>query len=216
MKKAVVLLSGGIDSAVCTAIAKESGYKIYTISFDYGQRNKCEIDAAARISGMLGAAQHKAFKVDLSQLGGSAITDRNIEIPDTEEKGVPVTYVPGRNLIFLSVAAAWAETIKAKAIFIGANVRDYSGYPDCRGDFLEAFEKAADLGTKKETKIAIKAPLLLMTKAKIVKESSRLGIDLDLTTSCYNPLNDGSPCGKCASCRIRERALKKASVKTDE
>ncbi len=215
MKKAVVLLSGGIDSAVCAAIAIEKGYKIYTIAFDYGQRNRLEMDAAAGLSEVLGATRHKAFRVDLSQLGGSAITDKSIKVPEKEEKGVPVTYVPGRNLIFLSVAAAWGEIIGAKAIFIGANVRDYSGYPDCRGDFLEAFEKAVALGTKKETKIAVKAPLLLMTKTKIIKESRRLGIDLELTTSCYDPLEDGVPCEKCASCRIREKALKKALI-TDE
>lgn len=216
MKKAVVLLSGGIDSAVSAAIAIEKEYSIYTITFDYGQRNKTEVEAASKISERLGAVEHKVFKLDLSRLGGSSITDKSIPIPDTEEKGIPNTYVPGRNLIFLSVSASWAEVIGAKAIFIGANVRDYSGYPDCRSDFLKAFEKAVELGTREETNIGIKAPLLFMTKTKIIRESRRLGLDMEMTTSCYDPHPDGSDCDICSSCRIRNRAIEQIEKKNEK
>jgi 7-cyano-7-deazaguanine synthase len=211
MKKAVILLSGGMDSAVCLAIAKEQGYNLYTMTFDYGQRNKVELESAAELSRYYNAAEHKKMNIDLRSIGGSALTD-DIDIPVEETKGIPVTYVPGRNLIFLSFAVSWAEVIGADSVFIGANVRDYSGYPDCRSDFLKNFEKTADLGTKKGTRIYIKAPLIKMSKARIVKEGKRLGVDFSITSSCYDPSENGDHCGVCDSCRLRDKGFKEAAV----
>ncbi len=216
MKKGVILLSGGLDSAVCAALAVEEGYRIFTITFDYGQKNRQEIKAARRVSDTLGACGHKLFNLDLGQIGGSALTDSSIDVPLREGSGIPVTYVPARNLIFLSVALSWAEVLGAEALFIGANVRDYSGYPDCRKEFLKSFEKTAGLGTKDETRVKIKAPLLFLKKKEIVSEGNRLGLDLSITTSCYRPLPDGGPCGLCDSCRIRKEAVKKFSGEKNE
>ncbi len=211
VKKAVILLSGGMDSAVCMAMAKEQGYRLFTLTFDYGQRNRHEIKLAENLAKSYGVEKHMKMEVDLRKIGGSALTD-DIEVPETETKGIPVTYVPARNLIFLSISVAWAEVIGADSIFIGANVRDYSGYPDCKHDFLKNFERTADLGTKKETKIYIKAPLIKMSKAKIIREGKSLGVDFTRTNSCYNPGPDGEPCGKCVSCKLREKGFRKTEV----
>ncbi|MGM0567980.1 MAG: 7-cyano-7-deazaguanine synthase QueC [Elusimicrobiota bacterium] len=216
MKKAIILLSGGLDSAVCAALAGEQGWQLYTLCFDYGQRNKYEIKKARRISEMLGAVRHEELKLNLQQISVSSLTDASMELEQDDEKSVPATYVPARNMIFLSLAVSWAESIGGRSVFIGANVRDYSGYPDCRGDFLKAFEKAASLGTKKATKISIKAPLLLMTKERIIKEGLRLGLDLDSTSSCYAPGDKGEPCARCMSCKIRDKAFKKINKKKNE
>lgn len=215
VKKAVILLSGGMDSIVCLALAKDHGYTIYTITFNYGQRNKYEVTAAKRIAEYYNVKKHLEFEINLRTIGGSALTD-DIEVPESETKGVPVTYVPARNLIFLSIAVAWSEVIGANSVFIGANVRDYSGYPDCRADFLKSFEKTADCGTKKETKISIRAPLIRMSKSRIVEEGKRLKVDFSFTTSCYNPGTNGEACGKCESCRLREKGFREAKLRADK
>ncbi|MFC2061530.1 7-cyano-7-deazaguanine synthase QueC [Elusimicrobiota bacterium] len=211
MKKAVVLLSGGMDSAVCLALAEEQGYVVYAITYNYGQRNIYEIEAAKELARIYKVEEHMEFNVDLRKIGGSALTD-DIEVPGSETEGAPVTYVPARNIVFLSIAAGWAEVIGADTVFIGANVRDYSGYPDCRPGFLESFETAVNQGTKDETQITIKAPLINMSKAQIVEEGRRLDVDLSITRSCYDPGPGGEPCGKCDSCRLREKGFKE--VKT--
>ncbi|MFH1414460.1 MAG: 7-cyano-7-deazaguanine synthase QueC [Elusimicrobiota bacterium] len=211
MKKAVVLLSGGMDSAVCLAIAAERDYVPYTLTFDYGQKNRFEIEAAARLSKMIGAREHMKMDIGLGKFGGSALTD-DIDVPAEESEGVPVTYVPARNLVFLSLAAAWAEVIGAGAVFIGVNMRDYSGYPDCRREFIKSFEKTAGLGTREETDIVIETPLIEMKKSEIYKEGLRLKIDFSMTSSCYDPLPGGSECGKCDSCRIRQKGIEEAGI----
>ncbi len=210
-KKAVVLLSGGLDSAVTAVIAKEQGYEIYALTVDYGQRSRAELKAASLLAQSMDA-QHILMKVELDKIGGSALTDMGIDVPSEEIDGVPITYVPARNLIFLSLALSWAEVLGGQAIFIGANVKDYSGYPDCRADFLNSFQKTGMLGTKKETQVSIEAPILNMSKAKIVKEGHRLGLDFKLTSSCYSPLEDGSACGKCASCILRKKGFEEAGL----
>jgi 7-cyano-7-deazaguanine synthase len=209
--KAVVLLSGGMDSAVCLALAKEKGFELYAVTFNYGQRNQYELEAAKKLADAYNVREHLIMDLDMRKIGGSALTD-DIEVPTTETKGIPVTYVSARNLVFLSVAVSWSEVIGARSIYIGANVRDYSGYPDCRGGFLKSFEKTADLSTKKETRISIKAPLLKMSKSRIVEEGRRFGVDFSLTSSCYNPAADGSPCGNCESCRLRDKGFKEAGA----
>ncbi len=211
LKKAIVLLSGGMDSAVCLAIAKEQGYSLYALTFDYGQKNRHEIEAAEKLAEGFNVEKHMKMDLDLRKIGGSALTD-NIEIPKEDTKDIPSTYVPARNLIFLSVAVSWAEVLGADLVFIGANIVDYSGYPDCRMDFLESFEKTAGLGTKKQTRIQIRAPLMKMSKAGIYKEGKRLGIDFSKTSSCYEPGSDGVSCGECASCRLREKGIKEAEA----
>lgn len=210
-KKAVILLSGGMDSAICAAIAREQGFELFALTLDYGQRSREELAAAKRLAESM-KAEHIVMRVEIDKVGGSALTDRSIDVPSTDSKGIPVTYVPARNLIFLSLALSWAEVLEAQCIFIGANVRDYSGYPDCRADFLRSFQETANLGTKRETKVSIKAPLLNMGKAKIVEEGKRLGVDLKLTTSCYSPRDDGTSCGKCESCRLRSKGFEEAGV----
>ena len=212
MKKAVILLSGGMDSAVCLAIAKNLNYECNTLTVDYGQKGRFELKAAEKVASFFNVKKHLKLTVDLRSIGGSALTD-DIEIQNKETNGVPVTYVPARNLIFLSLAVSWAEVLGADSVFIGTNVRDYSGYPDCRQDFLESFEKTALLGTKKSTKILIKAPLIRMSKARIIKEGKKLGVDFSLTSSCYFPSSDGTPCLKCESCKLREKGFREAEEK---
>ncbi|MFC2091613.1 7-cyano-7-deazaguanine synthase QueC [Elusimicrobiota bacterium] len=209
-KKAVILLSGGMDSAVCMAIARDAGYELYPLTVNYSQKNQYEIKSAKKLSRFFGAKKHIVMKIDLGKFGGSALTG-DIQVPHVEEENcVPITYVPARNLVLLSVAVSWAEVIGAGSVFIGANVRDYSGYPDCRLDFLRHFEKAADLGTRKETRVTIRAPLINMSKRKIISEGLRLGVDFSMTSSCYEPALDGSACGECTSCRIRDKGFLEA------
>jgi 7-cyano-7-deazaguanine synthase len=218
-KRAVVLLSGGIDSSTTAAIAIREGYSVYALTFDYGQRHRFELESAKRIAKALGVANHKTIALDLRQIGGSALTD-HIKVPksrDLEEMGksIPVTYVPARNMILLSVAVGWAEVVNADAIFIGANAVDYSGYPDCRPEFLEAFEIMANLGTRRGVEgspIAVKAPLVKLRKAEIIRTGVELGVDYSLTTSCYDALPDGAACGSCDSCLLRQKGFAEAGV----
>lgn len=218
-KKAVVLLSGGLDSATCLAIAGSEGYETHALSFSYGQRHRIELEAAARVAAGFGAKQHKVLSFDLAAVGGSALT-ADIEVPKNhtlEEIGeeIPVTYVPARNTIFLSMALAWAEVIGARDIYIGANALDYSGYPDCRPEFLKAFEKVANLGTKAGVEgdgFRIHAPLILLSKAEIIRKGVELGVDYGLTTSCYDPGAHGRPCGKCDSCLLRAKGFAVAGL----
>ncbi len=215
MPRAVVLLSGGLDSATTLAIAKDSGYECYCLSFNYGQRHDIELDKAKQIASAMGAASHKVVTLDIGQFGGSALTDDNIEVPkdvDTEE--IPVTYVPARNTILLSIALGYAETIDAKAIFIGANAVDYSGYPDCRPEFIQAFAEVARLGTKEGVEgrpITIEAPLIDLTKAEIIKKGTALGVPYELTWSCYS--GGEKACGHCDSCRLRLKGFAEAGLK---
>ncbi|WP_252179411.1 7-cyano-7-deazaguanine synthase QueC [Endozoicomonas sp. 4G] len=214
-KKAVILLSGGLDSSTVLAIAKDQGYECYTVSFDYGQRHRAELEASVRVSEALGARDHKTLKLDLRDLGGSALTDDGIDVPEALGEGIPVTYVPARNTVFLSLALGWAEILGARDIFIGANDVDYSGYPDCRPAYLEAFEKMANLATKAGVEgdhFHIRAPLLELTKADIIKEGSRLGVDYGITVSCYQADEQGRACGVCDSCRYRKKGFDEAGV----
>ncbi len=211
-KKAIILLSGGLDSATSMAIAKEQGFIPYALSFQYGQRHIIEIEAAKKVAISLGAKEHKITQIDLRIFGGSALTD-NIEVPKDREinDSIPITYVPARNTIFLSFALAYAETIGSFDIFIGANAVDYSGYPDCRPEYMQAFENMANFATaatiKGLGKFKIHTPLISMTKAEIIKTGNRLGVDYSLTTSCYDPSPIGIPCGKCDSCLIRQKGF---------
>jgi 7-cyano-7-deazaguanine synthase len=212
--RAVVLLSGGIDSSTTLAIARDEGYETYALSFDYGQRHARELASARAVAEALGVSRHLVVRIDMGGIGGSALTDR-IEVPKGgASAGIPVTYVPARNTIFLSYALGWAEVLGAPDIFIGANAVDYSGYPDCRPEYLAAFERMANLATKASVEGAlafrIRAPLLLMTKADIIRRGRALGLDYDMTWSCYDPRPDGSPCGQCDSCLIRERGIREA------
>lgn len=215
MKKAVLLLSGGLDSATAGAIAKSEGYAIYALSMKYGQRHAVELEAAKKVATSLGVKEHKTAELDLRLFGGSALTD-TIEVPKDrqEEGGIPVTYVPARNTIFLSYAVAYAETLMAQDIFIGVNAVDYSGYPDCRPEFISAFEKMANLATAMTTekggKISIHAPLIQMSKAEIIKKGLSLGVDYSLTLSCYDPSPDGQACGHCDSCILRKNGFEAA------
>ncbi len=218
MKRAVVLLSGGLDSTTTLAIAKDEGYETFALSFDYGQRHRIELEAARRIAGSLGARDHQVVKLDHSLFRGSALTDA-IDVPKDRtglDGGIPITYVPARNTIFLAHALAWAETIPAAHIFIGANAIDYSGYPDCRPEFIALFEKLANAGTKaaaaEGVRFRIHAPLIEMSKADIVRQALNLGVDLALTRSCYDPRPDGSACGRCDSCQLRLKGFREAGV----
>jgi 7-cyano-7-deazaguanine synthase len=219
-RKAVVLLSGGLDSTTVAAIAKQQGYAVYALSFDYGQSHKLELESAARVAQNLGLAQHAVVKVDLRSFGGSALTS-DTPIPKHRSaaeigNGVPVTYVPARNTVFLSLALAWAETLGATDIFVGVNALDYSGYPDCRPEFITAFERMANLGTKIGTeggaRIRIHAPLISMTKKEIVETGLSLGIDYSITTTCYDPSPTGEACGACDACLLRLKGFEQAGV----
>ena len=221
MRKAIVLLSGGLDSSTALAIAKAEGYEILALSFDYGQRHNLEIEKAKEIAKFFGVRDHQVIKVDLRQIGGSALTSE-IQVPkdrpeDEISRGIPVTYVPARNTIFLSFALAWAEVIGAEAIFIGVNALDYSGYPDCRPEYIHAFERLAHLGTKagveKKLRLEIKAPLIGMTKAQIIQQGQKLGVPFHLTHSCYDPTPEWQACGRCDSCILRKKGFEQAGQK---
>ncbi|MCS7023631.1 MAG: 7-cyano-7-deazaguanine synthase QueC [Bryobacteraceae bacterium] len=218
--KAVCLLSGGLDSSTCLAYAIREGFEAYALSVDYGQRHRIELEAAARIAQALGARQHRVLKVDLRQFGGSALTD-NLAVPkdrsaDEMSHEIPITYVPARNTIFLSLALAWAEVLGAFDIFVGVNAIDYSGYPDCRPEFLAAFEAMAKLATRagveQGQRFRIHTPLIAMTKAGIVKLAASLGVDFRLTHSCYDPDERGRPCGRCDSCILRSKGFAEAGL----
>jgi len=219
MKHAIVLLSGGLDSATTMAIARSKDYETYALSFDYGQRHNREIESAKRIAESLGAKKHLVVKLDNQIFAGSALTD-DVDVPKSRSDneiatGIPVTYVPARNTIFLAHALSWAETIGAGHIFIGANAIDYSGYPDCRPEFILLFETLANLATKsgvEGARIQIHAPLITMSKADIIRKAVELKVDLSLTHSCYDPLRDGRACGVCDSCRLRQRGFSEAGV----
>ena len=216
MDKAVVLLSGGLDSATCLAIARDRGLECYALSFDYGQRHRCELEAAHRVAASLGAAAHRVFSLDLRQWGGSALTDDALTVPDAADShGIPVTYVPARNLVFLSVAGAWAETLGAREIFIGVNSVDYSGYPDCRKSFISAFGQAVDAGTRAADEHwhwRIHTPLQDLGKKEIIELGVSAGVDYSLTVSCYAPDETGAACGHCASCQLRRAGFAAAGV----
>ncbi|MEI7950486.1 MAG: 7-cyano-7-deazaguanine synthase QueC [Gammaproteobacteria bacterium] len=214
-RKAVVLLSGGLDSATCMALAKQQGYECYALSFDYGQRHIGELAAAANIATLMQVAMHRIIKMDLGGIGGSALTDASLTIPEQESVGIPITYVPARNSIFLAFALAWAEVLQAQAIFIGVNALDYSGYPDCRPAFIEAFQHMANLATKAGVEgnaLKIEAPLLAMDKAGIIKAGIAAGVDYALTVSCYQLNDKNEACGRCDSCRFRRKGFLEAAV----
>jgi len=215
MKKAVVLVSGGLDSATTLAMAQEQGYACYAISFDYGQRHRCELQAASKVAQTAGVEEHKVISLNLDNIGGSALTDTSIAVPHQQTEGIPVTYVPARNTVFLSLALAWAEVLAADAIFIGVNAVDYSGYPDCRPEFIEAFANLAKLATKAGVEghpIGVETPLIHLSKAEIVQQGLRLGVDYANTISCYDPDEAGRACGRCDSCRLRAAGFKEAGV----
>jgi len=214
-KRAVILLSGGLDSATVVAMAKADGFDCYTMSFDYGQRHRAELQAAERVASDMGVIEHKVIGLNLNGIGGSALTDSSIAVPETAGEGIPVTYVPARNTVFLSLALGWAEVLGARDIFIGVNAVDYSGYPDCRPEFVEAFERMANLATKAGVEgqgFTIRAPLQMLSKADIVKAGTRLGVDYGLTVSCYQADEQGRACGKCDSCRLRAEGFTAAGV----
>jgi 7-cyano-7-deazaguanine synthase len=217
---AVCLVSGGLDSATCLAYARKQGYESWALSFDYGQRHRVELEAARRIAETLGAVAHRVVKIDLRAFGHSALTD-DIDVPKGRDEadmnvGIPVTYVPARNTIFLSFALAWAEVLESSDIFIGVNALDYSGYPDCRPEFIEAFERMATLATKSgvegRTRVKIHTPLIQMSKAQIVRLGLELGVPFGLTHSCYDPDAAGRPCGQCDSCLLRAKGFREANV----
>ena len=213
--KAVVLLSGGLDSATCLAIAKDHGYACYGISFDYGQRHGIELKFAEQLASAAGLADYKVIPVDMRGIGGSALTDDGIAVPEEETAGIPVTYVPARNTVFLSYALAWAEVLSARAIFIGVNALDYSGYPDCRPEFIEAYQTMANLATRMAVEgelIRIETPLINLTKAEIIRRGIALGVDYGKTVSCYQADRQGRACGKCDSCRLRRKGFQEAGV----
>lgn len=216
MKRAVILLSGGLDSATVLAIARSQGYDCYTISFDYGQRHRAELNASALLSEHLGATSHKLIHIDLNSIGGSALTDSSIAVPNTQQEGIPVTYVPARNTVFMSIALGWAEVLQAEAIFVGVNAVDYSGYPDCRPEYIAAFEKMANLATKAGVEgqpLKIAAPLIDMSKQDIIKRGIELGVNYSLTVSCYQADETGRACGECDSCRFRRQGFEQAGIK---
>ncbi|NHC08533.1 7-cyano-7-deazaguanine synthase QueC [Azonexus fungiphilus] len=215
-EKAIVLLSGGLDSATCLAIARSQGFDCYCLSFDYGQRHSAELQAAERVVKALGAAEHRVINFGLAQFGGSALTDTSIAVPvDGMQSGIPVTYVPARNTIMLSLALAWAEVLGSRDIFVGVNAVDYSGYPDCRPEYIAAFEKMANLATRagvEGQKLHIHAPLIDLSKAEIVRRGTALGVDYGLTVSCYQADELGRACGVCDSCRLRAEGFAAAGL----
>jgi len=214
-KKAVVLLSGGLDSATVLAIAREQGYECFALSVSYGQRHVAELRAADRVVQALGAAAHQTLQVNLDAVGGSSLTDLSMSVPEAPAAGIPSTYVPARNTLFLSMALGWAEVLGAQDLFIGVNAVDYSGYPDCRPEFIAAFERLADVATRagvEGRRFHIHAPLLRLSKAEIIREGSRLGVDYALTVSCYQADEQGRACGRCDSCRLRAEGFAAAGI----
>lgn len=215
MQPAVILLSGGLDSATVLAIARQQGYACHALTFDYGQRHHAELAAAARVASQLGVAEHRLVQLSLGQFGGSALTDPAIAVPQTATTGIPVTYVPARNTVMLSLALAWAEVLNARDIFIGVNAVDYSGYPDCRPEFIAAFETLCNLGTKagvEQGNFRIHAPLIEMSKAEIIRTGTALGVDYAQTVSCYQASPEGAACGVCDSCRLRREGFRAAGI----
>ena len=218
-KKAVVLVSGGLDSATTLAIARDSGYDCYAMSFNYGQRHQIELESAKTVTSSLGVVEHKVVNLGLGDIGGSALTDDTIAVPHNSSKGIPegipVTYVPARNTVFLSLALGWAEVLDAEAIFIGVNAVDYSGYPDCRPEYIAAFQTMANLATKRGVEgqlIKIETPLIHLSKAEIIQKGVELGIDYSQTLSCYSPDVKGKACGKCDSCLLRQQGFEAANI----
>lgn len=215
MAKAVVLLSGGLDSATTLAIARKDGFECLCLTVDYGQRHRAELAAAARVAEALGAAEHRVVKLDLAAFGGSALTDRSIAVPEAPTQGIPVTYVPARNTIMLSLALAWAEVLGAQDIFFGANAIDYSGYPDCRSEYMRAFEAMANLATKAAVegkRLTLHTPIIALTKAGIIKRGVALGVDYASTVSCYQATDQGLACGRCDACRLRRAGFAAAGI----
>ncbi len=214
-RKAVVLVSGGLDSATVLALASAKGYDCYTLSFDYGQRHRAELDAARRVAAALGGVEHRVARIDLGAVGGSALTDHAIDLPESPQDGIPVTYVPARNLLFLSYALGWAEVLEAMDLFIGVNAVDYSGYPDCRPAFIESFQQTANLATKAGVSgdpFTVHAPLIDLTKAEIIQLGQKNGVDYGLTVSCYQADTEGRACGRCDSCQLRKAGFDAAGV----
>ena len=213
-------MSGGLDSATVLAMATAQGYECYTLSMDYGQRHRIELDRAKKVSASLGAQEHRVVRIDMGSFGGSALTDREIDVPTEETNDIPITYVPARNTVFLSVALGWAEVLEAKAIFIGANAVDYSGYPDCRPEYIQAFQALANLATRVGVEgagiegqgIKVEAPIIHLSKVEIIQQGIKLGVDYSQTISCYNPRTDGKICQQCDSCRIREAGFQAAGI----
>ena len=213
--KAVVLVSGGLDSATTLAIARQAGYCCYALSFNYGQRHVCELEAAQRVAKALGAQEHRQFDLDLAQFGGSALTDAQLAVPQNKTTGIPITYVPARNTVFLSIALAWAEVIGAQDIFIGVNAVDYSGYPDCRPEYIQAYQRMANLATRAGVEgqaMHIHSPLIHLSKAMIIQRGTDLGVDYGITVSCYQPDAAGRACGRCEACQIRREGFHQAQV----
>jgi len=216
-RKAVVLVSGGLDSATTLAIARDEGFACFAVSFDYGQRHRVELDAAGQVARSMGVLEHRVVPIDLSAFGGSALTDLDIDVPESGvvEDEIPVTYVPARNTVFLSLALAWAEVLGARDIFVGVNAVDYSGYPDCRPEFIEAFEQLANLGTRAGVEgdpFSIHTPLIDLSKSQIISAGVQLGVDYAVTVSCYQPSAEGGACGVCDSCRLRREGFQGAGV----
>jgi len=214
-KRAVILVSGGLDSTTVLAMAKAAGYACYTLSFDYGQRHRAELFAAERVSAALGEIEHKVVTLNLDSIGGSALTDVSIAVPEEATSGIPVTYVPARNTVFLAIALGWAEVLEAQDIFIGVNAVDYSGYPDCRPEYIAAFEAMANLATRAGVEgrpLTIHTPLMQMGKGDIIRAGVELGVDYALTVSCYQATDEGLACGKCDSCRLRRQGFQDAGI----
>lgn len=215
MPHAVVLLSGGLDSATCLALAREQGFEITALSFDYGQRHNAELAASQRVAAALGVRDHRVMRLDLGLIGGSALTDKDIAVPEQASEGIPVTYVPARNTVFLAFALGLAEVTQSQDIFIGVNAVDYSGYPDCRPEFIDAFTTLANLATKvgvEGERMRIQTPLIALSKAEIIHTGLRLGLDYSLTVSCYQADTEGRACGRCDSCRLRRLGFEEAGV----
>ena len=213
--RAVVLLSGGLDSATALAVARDAGLECYALSFDYGQRHDAELVAAGRVAAALGAVEHRTMRIDFAGIGGSALTDAQIEVPETPSEGIPVTYVPARNTVFLSLGLGWAEVLAAGSVYIGVNAVDYSGYPDCRPEYIAAYQAMADLATKAGVEghgSRIVTPLIDLTKAEIIRLGLSLGVDFGLTVSCYQATANGRACGRCDSCRLRQAGFDAAGV----